>query len=135
MLHDSNDPDIPSRVVVAAPITTARSFQGRTIPDSFVPIDKQRHKFLAYDSYISTHQVMPLNREWLNDTPAGRLRPAKMVSLDLQLVGTLGLQKVVQKLVKTQLVEKLKEFEMTLEQTAVGMEKKRTDPERQERPL
>ncbi|WP_445662001.1 type II toxin-antitoxin system PemK/MazF family toxin [Bacillus sp. FSL K6-6540] len=79
MLHGSDEFSVPPRSVLAMPITSLENAlaKGQRIAPSYVELDKQRHPFLDHDSYISTHQTMPLSRLWLH-TPTGKIHPDKM---------------------------------------------------------
>ncbi|MFB5678823.1 hypothetical protein [Paenibacillus terreus] len=128
MMHDSSDRDLPGKSVVALPITSLDSLRNRVIP-SYVDLDKARHPFLDHDSYISTHQPIPLSRHWLGEVPVGKIHPDKMLEVDLQMIRTVGLEQTVHALISHKLKEQLQEFERGMDQAAAGRERPR-GPER-----
>lgn len=124
VLHDSNDREMPSKSVVAVPITSIKTSVARDqIRPSYVPLDKARHSFLDHDSYISTHQPMPLSRNWLSEKPLGKIDPVKMTEVDLQMIRTTGLESTVQQLIQAKIREQAKAFEKGMEQAAASREK------------
>lgn len=110
LLHDYHSPDVPSKSVLAAPITRAKSMDQKLLPDSFVQLSKKDYPCLKYDSYIATHQVMPLSRHWLAEVASGRLTYDDQFMLDLQLLKSMGLQKTVQGLIQRTIEEKFKDL-------------------------
>ncbi|MGM1023153.1 MAG: type II toxin-antitoxin system PemK/MazF family toxin [Bacillota bacterium] len=124
VLSDSNDRALPPKSIMAIPITSADTAvnSGKMKP-SYVPIDKSTHPFLDHDSYISTHQAMPLSRHWLGEVPIGKIDPSKMVEVDLQMVRTCGLQETVQKLISTQVNKQLESFERSMAESAPTRQK------------
>ncbi|MDO3409861.1 type II toxin-antitoxin system PemK/MazF family toxin [Saccharibacillus sp. CPCC 101409] len=103
LLHDDTNPDIDSRSALVMPITSARAEvkkaarQNRQMLLAYVPIDQARHPFLEDDSYVSTGQVMPINRAWL-DQYVGEVHTDTMEEIDLQAIQNLGLMSMALKL-------------------------------------
>lgn len=104
VLHNSDSQNIDSRVVIVAPITSAKAEvrraqrEGRHILASYVPLSAADHPFLDHDSYISTAQVMPINREWLHADPVGKIDDVKLWEIGYLLVSNLELFDVVEDL-------------------------------------
>lgn len=95
-LHDSKDRQYDPRQVLVAPITAAEAARsmGRILP-SHVPINQGDYDFIKKDCYVSTHQVMPINREWLDLRPEGKFDNDLMWGIDLGLIHAGGLMKTV----------------------------------------
>lgn len=117
MLHDWDAPGIDSRIAIVAPITSAKAEvnraqrEGRNILESYVPLLASEHHFLKHDSYISTSQIMPVNREWLYSDPIGSLEKVKVWELSYILISNLGLFEVVQDLAFQELTKQLSFYE------------------------
>ncbi|MGN7457487.1 PemK-like protein [Paenibacillus pasadenensis] len=111
MLHDSDQADIDSRWVLAAPITSASAEakkalkEGRSILASYIPVERESYTFLEHDSYISSAQIFPMNRLWLYDVILGQISPEKMAEFDTQLIRNTGLMPTVLALAKILAVE------------------------------
>lgn len=123
VLHSSDFPDIDPRMALVIPITSAKAEkkraqkEGRFIRASYVPIPKDGHPFLEHDSYASTAQICPVNREWLNQY-VGTIRPELMNQIDMQVILNIGAMNTV-----VQLAQKLYEKRPhQQEETAAGNE-------------
>ena len=71
--------------------------------------------FLEKKSYISTSQIMPINREWLTD-PVGKLEEMKLWELSFQLIYNLGLMSIVEELA----LDKIQEY-LQLDESAASL--------------
>lgn len=119
MLHNSDDRSLPPRSALVAPITSATSAVKKgNLTDSYVKIEKFNYPFLVHDSYISTHQVFPINRSWISVVPVGKINPEDMLMLDIQLIRTQGLENTVHEMIKMSFQDKMKEFERVLKELA-----------------
>jgi hypothetical protein len=85
VLHDSDFTDINPNVALVVPITTAEAEkkkalkEGRPIFASYVPLLQADYPFLDHDSYVSTGQVCPVNRKWL-ESYVDFISPEKMAT-------------------------------------------------------
>ncbi|MEK5061109.1 hypothetical protein BK126_26720 [Paenibacillus sp. FSL H7-0326] len=99
VLHDHDAADIKKDMALVLPITSAKAEvekaqkEGRSILPSYIPINKSDHEFLDRDSYVSTAQMMPINRKWL-DQYVGQINPAHMSLIDIQVINNLGLMEM-----------------------------------------
>lgn len=106
VLHDHDAPDIKENMALVVPITSATAEvnkaqkKGRAILPSYVPILKSEHDFLDCDSYISTAQIMPVNRKWM-DQYIGSVDPGLMELVDLQVIQNIGLMDMVMKMAQS----------------------------------
>lgn len=124
VLSDSNDPTLPRKSVMVAPITSLNTAVNRNnVKPSYVPLEKNTHPFLDHDSYISTHQSFPISRNWLGEVPVGKIEPEKMSEVDLQMLRTLGLENTVSKIVHTALNKQMESFERAMGEAAPSREK------------
>lgn len=120
VLHDSDFADINPNVALVVPITTADAEkrkavkEGRTILASYVPLLKEDYPFLDHDSYVSTGQVCPVNRKWL-ESYVDLIRPEKMAEIDIQVIQNIGLMETV-----TQMAEHIYEFRKIQEVAAAS---------------
>jgi hypothetical protein len=105
MLHDSDLDTIDPRIALVVPITSAKAEvtraqrEGRDVIASYVQIGQADHPFLDYDCYISTSQIMPINRKWLHTEIIGSVEESKLLEMSYYMVLNFGLQQVVQDLV------------------------------------
>lgn len=112
VLHDHDTQFIDPRIVMVVPITSAKAEvakaqkERRDIYPSYVPIGKDDHSFLDNDSYLSTVQIMPINRQWLHSDSIGTVEEAKLWEMSFHMVVNLGLGQVVQDLAYQQMQEK-----------------------------
>lgn len=103
VLHDSDIIGLDNRLALVVPITSAkaerkRAFkEGRSILESYVPLSPEDYPFLNHESYASTGQICPINREWL-DAYIDNIQPAKMEEIDLQVIRNIGLMSTIGKL-------------------------------------
>ncbi|WP_411345358.1 type II toxin-antitoxin system PemK/MazF family toxin [Paenibacillus sp. WLX1005] len=116
VLHDHDFEDVDSRSVLVVPITTAKAEanraqkENRSVMGSLVRITQEKHPFLDHDSYVSTGQVVTLNREWL-DSYKGEMDPDTMLQVDLQLIQTLNLYEAVETLIALKALEQQQELQ------------------------
>lgn len=100
MLHDSDFEDIDPRMALAVPITSATAEVKKAIKEnrdllaSYIFLNQEEYSFLDHDSYISTSQIMPINRSWLVDFK-DQVSESDMAKLDLQVIVNLGLMETV----------------------------------------
>lgn len=120
VLHDSDFADINPKMALVVPITSATAEkqkaerEGRTILPSYIPLLKADYPFLEHDSYVSTAQVCPVNREWL-ESYIDVIQPAKMFEIDIQVIQNVGIMETV-----TRMAEHI--YNVRLEEIAGGSE-------------
>jgi len=122
MLHDSDNADVDPRTVLVVPITSAEGEQrrahreGRSIFSSYIPLAAADYPFLDHDSYVSTSQIMPINRNWLINY-VDQIHEDKMAEIDLQVVHNVGLMETV-----SQMAEQIYELRRIREAAAAAQQ-------------
>ena len=85
VLYDSDDKNFDLSQVLIVPITSATATvrSGNLLPThiELLPVE---FSFIKKQSYVSTHQIMPINREWLDLSSKGDIS-AKMLEIDLAI--------------------------------------------------
>lgn len=93
------------------PITSAKAEveralrEKRSVRDTYVKLDCDQLDFLKNDSYVSTEQIISINREWLHEDPIGHLPNDVLLQIDFQLIRTMGLQKAVQTIIEERIAQ------------------------------
>lgn len=115
VLHDHDSREIRKDMALVLPITTAKSEvakaqkEGRDILPSYVPILKADHPFLEHDCYVSTAQLMPINRKWM-DQYIGEINQEHMELIDVQVIQNIGLMEMVVKMAHSLYQEQLEQM-------------------------
>ncbi|MEK4983631.1 type II toxin-antitoxin system PemK/MazF family toxin [Bacillus sp. FSL K6-6540] len=124
VLHDHDLPDIRNDLALVVPITSAKAEvkkalkENRSILPSYVPIVKTEYGFLEEDSYVSTAQIMPVNRNWM-DQYIDKVEPEFMELVDLQIIQNIGLMSMVAKMAQSLYQDKLVEVEAAVTKEAL----------------
>jgi hypothetical protein len=132
VLHDSDFADINPKSALVVPITTAQAEkdraakEGRSIIFSYVPLLKADYPFLDHDSYVSTGQVCPVNRDWL-ESYVDLIKPEKMTEIDIQVIQNVGLMGTV-----TQMAEHIYEIRRIQEAEAAATAEVQKAPDSEE---
>ena len=114
VLHDHDFAEVDPRTVLVVPITTAKAEadraqkEKRSVIGSLVKITRDKHPFLDHDSYVSTGQVVTINRQWL-ESYKGDMDPDVMLLVDMQLIRTLNLQEGVETMIALEVMEQQRE--------------------------
>jgi len=94
VLHNPNELVHDSRMVLIAPIILFSELEtsGSPLLASHIPIETKDFPFLTEDAFISTHQLMSINRDWLNPTKCGKITSLDHVyRMDLSIIQVAGL--------------------------------------------
>lgn len=116
-LTDYDDPQVPPKHVVVAPISKAKSAvsQNKIYP-TYYPMPKSEFPFLRTDSYAYLHQLQPINRHWLPlKPPIATIPEEKMKEITAVLFIATGSYKDVQNIIDETVKEKLREIMQSAE--------------------
>ena len=101
-MHDADNVNYDSRQVLIAPIFNELELlnSGDSLLISHIPIKASDYGFLGEDSYISTHQIMPINRSWLRTPSTGEINDLDLIyRMDLGIIHAAGLMGVIQDII------------------------------------
>lgn len=105
VLHNSDDINFDQSQVLVTPITSASAAvrEGKLLA-THLELLPEDFSFLKSKSFVSTHQIMPINREWLDRFSKGDITP-KMIEVDLRIVLACDILISVNKLVSERISE------------------------------
>lgn len=106
VLHDSNDVNYDPSQVLIVPITSASSaVKNDKLLPTHISVSPENFSFIKKESYISTHQIMPINREWLDKRTKGSVGNSKMLEIDLGIVLASDLNNSIHELIELKINE------------------------------
>jgi hypothetical protein len=103
VLHDANNTNYDPRQVLIAPIFKESEIAISSVPllISHIQMKVSEYDFLGEDSYISTHQIMPINRGWFNVHPVGKIEDIDLIyRMDLGIIHAAGLMGIIHEIIK-----------------------------------
>ena len=109
VLHDSDDVNYDVSQVLITPITSAKAAvrDGKLLV-THVELLPSEYAFIKNKSFVSTHQIMPINREWLDKNSKGEIISSKLLEIDLGILLASDLSTSVNEIV-TERISELRE--------------------------
>ncbi len=116
VLHDSDSLHYNDRQVLVVPIVSQKEIidKGNHILLTHIPINKTDYAFIEEDSFVCTHQVMPINRDWLCENFVQDISETELIyKIDLGIINAAGLID----LIETYVEEKANELKIQYNKT------------------
>lgn len=101
LLHNSDDINFDHRQVLIAPIIKREELGEAPLLPTHIELPENAYDFLEGSNLIATHQIMPINRDWLNNSAVGNISSTEYNDkMDIGIVTSVGLWNLIEEYVK-----------------------------------